>query len=165
MPERPSGLGGALAHVAPAVRNHRIPCVRGSPGKFSWWRRRSRSASCVVSSFCITLSNPRAICAVSELARPLLSSSVICRRWRAIRSRLSSTWRSATARCLLASAPLSNNDGRGCCRNFTGPVDCVSLLATAHLQTRATMFPAYEHTVSGSRSLLLMRAVADHFAP
>lgn len=27
------------------------------------------------------------------------------------------------------------------------------------------MFPAYEHTVSGSRSLLLMRAIADHFAP
>jgi hypothetical protein len=65
----------------------------------------------------------------------------------------------------LASAPLSNNECRGCCRNLTGPVDCVSLLATAHLQTRATMFPAYEHTVSGSRSLLLMRAVADPFAP
>jgi hypothetical protein len=54
----------------------------------------------------------RAICAVSELARPLLSSSVICKRWRTIPARPSSTWRSATARCLLASARLSNNDGR-----------------------------------------------------
>jgi hypothetical protein len=36
------------------------------------------------------------------------------------------------------------------------------LLATAYLQTHAIMFPADEHTVSGSRSLLLMGAVADH---
>ena len=38
MAKGPSGLGGALTHAVPAARNHRIPCVRVSRGKFSWWR-------------------------------------------------------------------------------------------------------------------------------
>jgi hypothetical protein len=118
-----------------------FPCA-ATRGSLRWRRSRSRSARCATRSFCIVWSSPRAICAVNEFPRPLASRLVTSAFWRKIRSRRSLTWRSATARCLLTSAPSSNNR---CCDNpffkVLAGVERALSVAMAYLQARAIMLP------------------------